>query len=109
MSRFYVVSKNQDARKGETVQYQTGGWHAIPQRHSSQPWMMLVCDKKRSCREQAKCQKNAEPVHELSRVCAQMRINLLVFVDQQTAFSARHVAESWRTMFMAQHKPTATP
>ena len=51
----------------------------------------------------------AEPVDEPGRVCPQMGVDLLVLEDQQVGFTGGHVADFWRTIFMAQHSPTAAP
>jgi hypothetical protein len=38
-----------------------------------------------------------------------MGVDLLVLEDQQIGFARSHVADSWRTIFIAQHNPTAAP
>src|SRR5215469_12429336 len=70
---------------------------------------MLIEYKDAASRHKAEGQKKAEPVDKLTRVAAQVSVDLLILSDQKVALPARHVADSVRTMSMAQHNPTAAP
>jgi hypothetical protein len=79
--RCAVVSEDQDAGEGDNVQHQAGDRHTILQREPSQPLSVLAGDEKGDCRHEAECQEKAESVDELSRVCSQMGVDLLVLED----------------------------
>jgi hypothetical protein len=70
---------------------------------------MPIRDEKRGGSREAESQQKAEPIDELRRICAQMSIDFLVLSYQQIVFAVRHVADSARTIFIAQHSPTAAP
>src|SRR6516162_5468986 len=104
-----IVSEDQNARKDENVQYQTDYRSTILQCDPAQPRAMHARDEKGRSSHEAECQEKAEPVDELGCVRAQVGVDLLVLLYQQVVFAVRHVADSGRTMFMAQHIPTAAP
>jgi hypothetical protein len=78
-------------------------------REPAQRWPVVGRRRKHTGHEQAQRKKKAEPVDKLIRIGAQMRVDLLVFLQQQRRSLDHQVTEPGRTKFVAQHNPTAAP